>query len=106
MLVRIIYTIINNIEKGESIAQYLIENKLAACVNIIHNVKSFYMWDNKLQKDDEYIILIKTSDNIMNKTIEALKKIHTYDTPAIIEITNGKYCDPKFEKWVSEYVDH
>ncbi|MEY3220172.1 MAG: hypothetical protein RIT27_1529 [Pseudomonadota bacterium] len=76
---------------AEQIAQYLVEEKLAACVNIIPNVQSFYWWENQLVKDQEITLLIKTTQHCFNDLENVIKKYHTYQTPEIIAlpITNG-----------------
>lgn len=76
---------------AEQLAQYLVEEKLAACVNIIPNVQSFYLWENKLVKDQEVTLLIKTTAFCFDELEKAIKKLHTYQTPEIIvlPIING-----------------
>ena len=49
-----------NIEEGKKIAKLLVESKLAACVNIIHNILSIYRWKGEIEEDNEYLLLIKT----------------------------------------------
>ena len=50
-----------NIEEGKKIAESLVENKLAACVNIIKDIYSVYRWKGEIQKDNEHLLLIKTT---------------------------------------------
>lgn len=78
-------------ELAEHIAQYLVEEKLAACVNIIPNVQSFYMLDNQLVEDRETTLLIKTTSSCFNDLEKTIKSLHTYQIPEIIAlpITNG-----------------
>ena len=49
-----------NIEEGKKIAKVLVEGRLAACVNIIHNILSIYRWKGEIEEDNEYLLLIKT----------------------------------------------
>jgi len=88
-------------ELAEQIAQHLVEEKLAACVNIIPNVQSFYIWENTLVKDQETTLLIKTTRSCFNALEKAIINLHTYQIPEIIAlpITNGH--QPYFT-WLKE----
>ncbi|MEE9573292.1 MAG: divalent cation tolerance protein CutA, partial [Candidatus Neomarinimicrobiota bacterium] len=56
----IILTTVASPEEGEGIASKLVVKKLSACTNILPKMKSIYCWDNKINKDDEYLLIIKT----------------------------------------------
>lgn len=91
---------IDSKEKAERIAVLLLESKLAACVQIIDNVKSVFQWQGKLEKADECLCIVKSIQS-QYKDIEFLiKKNHTYEVPEIIcsEITEG---NPEYLKWIS-----
>ncbi len=82
----------NSIENAKLIANTLVKDKLAACVNIIPQIKSVYSWNNEITEDyDEYLMIIKTKkelfENVKNKIVE----FHPYEVPEIIsfDITNG-----------------
>lgn len=88
-------------EHAEKAANYLIDNKLAACVELFP-VTNFYIWENEKQKNSEISGVIKTSDDNFQKVKEALEEILPYGIPQIIKV------DPKanenYEKWVKESV--
>ncbi len=56
----IVLTTTPNIEEAEALARKIVESKLAACVQILPQMKSFYFWENEIQKDSENLLLIKT----------------------------------------------
>jgi len=84
--------------KGEEIATKLLEKRLAACVNIA-KVKSKYWWQRRIEDDEEDLMIIKTSENAINKLVEEVKKIHPYTVPEIIywKIEGG---NPDYLSWV------
>ena len=78
-------------EEAENIAENLVSHKLAACVNILPNMKSFYWWDDKVCKDDELLLVAKIKTSLFKDLEKAVKKLHSYDVPEIIllPIENG-----------------
>lgn len=76
---------------ANEIAHYLINAKLAACVNLIPHVKSIYRWNNEVIEDSEVLMMIKSEKSKQQVLIDALAEIHPYDTPEviIIPIENG-----------------
>ena len=78
-------------EEAENIAENLVSHKLAACVNILPNIKSFYWWDDKVCKDDELLLVAKIKTSLFKDLEKAVKKLHSYDVPEIIllPIENG-----------------
>ena len=78
-------------EEAENIAENLVSHKLAACVNILPNMKSFYWWDDKVCKDEELLLVAKIKTSFFKDLEKAVKKLHSYDVPEIIllPIENG-----------------
>jgi periplasmic divalent cation tolerance protein len=73
-------------EEAEKIAQYLVEQKLAACVQITGPIASTYRWKGTVETACEWLCLIKTRDDLYNKVETAIKKLHSYETPEIIAV--------------------
>lgn len=82
---------VGNIENAKVIAVTLAKEKLAACVNIIPKVISFYEWKNEIIEDEELTLLIKTKAKLFEKVKTRILELHTYETPEIIsfDIKNG-----------------
>ena len=89
--------------EADQIANKLVQEKLAACVNIIPNIKSIYRWKDKINTDSEFLLIIKTMKSVENKVIQYIKKHHSYDTPEIISfpITGG---DKRYLNWIYDSV--
>ena len=103
MNVRLIYMTAGSEAEAEKIGRALIESRLAACVNIIGNMRSLYMWENKLQDDREVILIAKTVKGRVAALIEKVKSIHSYDCPCIVSIP-VEDGNPAFLKWIAEEV--
>ena len=95
---------VNKLDDGKKIAKILIENKLAACVNIIQNVISIYEWKGKIEEDNEYILLIKTREEKSDLLIQKIQEIHSYETPEIIAFKIEKGSE-KYLNWIDEVVN-
>ena len=73
-------------EQAQKIAQYLVETKLAACVQITDQITSVYRWKGKVETANEWLCLIKTKAELFEKVEAAIKKMHSYETPEIIAV--------------------
>lgn len=71
---------------GELLAQNLIEARLAACVNLLPAVTSFYHWQGNIQKDAEGMLIIKTRRDRFAALCETLSQLHPYELPEIIAV--------------------
>ena len=69
----------------QKIINYLFEAKICACIQV-KKVDSYYLWDNKIQKDDEYQIIIKTKTKLYPKIEQIIYSLHNYEVPQIISI--------------------
>ena len=87
----IILTTVSAAEEGQSIANTLVEEQLAACVNIIPNISSVYRWEGQIQSESEVLLLIKTTKDLEGEVYREVQAVHSYDTPELITlpITNG-----------------
>ena len=79
-----IYSTMGNIEVAKKIAHSLVKEKLVACVNIIPKIESVYRWQEKIEEDSECVLIAKTTDKNVDKTIQRIKELHHYDLPDII----------------------
>ena len=84
-------------KEGEKIAQALLEERLAACVNIVPGLKSVFRWKGKISTEEEVLLLIKTKDRLFEKLKKRVIELHSYDVPEVIALGilagNEKYLD-------------
>lgn len=71
-------------EEGEIIANYLVEQKIVACVNIIHNMHSIFRWKGKIEEDNEFLLIMKTTKEKKSELIQTIEEMHSYETPECI----------------------
>ena len=97
-----IFITVPNIKVANKITNFLIENKLVACVNIIPKVKSIYWWENKICKSNEYLLVMKTIKNNFNEIVKEVEKIHPYNVPEIVCVDIS--ANKKYLNWIKEYA--
>ena len=88
-----------SIEEANNIGQRLVEQNLAACVNLLENMTSIYKWEDKLEESQEVVIIAKTRKILMPKLIETVNSLHSHDCPCILELPI-KGGDPEFLSWI------
>ena len=98
-----IYITTGDKAQARDIGRYLVESRLAACVNIFDNMNSMYIWQDEFQDDQEAVLIAKTSQNRLDELIEAVKVRHTYECPCIVAlpIADG---NPDFLTWIAQQV--
>ena len=88
---------------AERLSTALVRKKCVACVNVLPITASFYHWKNKLCKDSEYLLLMKTSATQVKRLERELTAIHPYECPEfiVLPILNGS---KKYLEWIAENV--
>ncbi len=81
-----VLTTCNSSETSSLIAEALISNKLAACVNIIKGVESVYQWQGKIEHDKEILLIIKTRESLFSQVEQTIQELHSYELPEIIAV--------------------
>lgn len=91
-------------EEAAVLARVLVEAKLAACVNMVSNVRSIYSWQGKIEDDRELLMIIKTQRHLFDRLAAKVREIHSYDVPEIIAlpIVEGS---PDYLRWLRESTD-
>ena len=90
-------------EEAERIAQALVTERLAACVNVVPGVASVYRWKGAVQKEDELLLVIKTRAEAVEALRARLVALHSYELPevVVIAIAGGH---PPYLDWITEGV--
>ena len=90
--------------EAQRIAKALVEEKLAACVNIVPGIESHYRWQGKIESAPEFLLLIKTISAKSSAAIARIRELHSYDLPEAIEI-NIDGGSAEYLRWIREAVD-
>ena len=82
----IVMITVPDMKTGENIARVMLEEKLAACVNIIGGVRSMFWWDGQIDKSDECMLMLKTVEEKAEQIGRRVKKLHPYKLPETISV--------------------
>jgi periplasmic divalent cation tolerance protein len=81
-----VYMTAGSKEEASTISRCLVEEKLAACVNIIDGMTSIYRWEGKLESASETVLIAKTMSGKVDALTERVKVLHSYDCPCIVTL--------------------
>lgn len=99
---QVVFITAPSLEVGQQIARHLVEQKLAACVNIVPAVRSIYFWQGELQEDEEVLLIAKTRAEVFDpQLVAAVEALHPYDVPEIIALPISQGAQP-YLSWVAE----
>ena len=88
-------------EEAAKIGRMLVEERLAACANLLGRIGSIYWWEGKLQEDEEAALIVKTTEALVHRVIERVKQAHSYSCPCVVALPiNGG--NPEFLEWIAE----
>ncbi|OHB71152.1 MAG: hypothetical protein A2W23_00960 [Planctomycetes bacterium RBG_16_43_13] len=91
-------------EEAEKIAESLILERLAACVNIVPAVSSIYFWEGRICNEQELLLIIKTTTILYTRLEKRVKDLHSYEVPEIISIPLEQ-GSAKYLKWIKDTVE-
>jgi periplasmic divalent cation tolerance protein len=91
-------------EQAENIAGVLVEERLAACVNVVAGVRSCYVWEGKVCWEDEVLLFVKTTRDAFSALEKRVRELHTYEVPEIVGVRIEAGSE-KYLRWVGESVD-
>jgi periplasmic divalent cation tolerance protein len=78
-----VYAVFANLDEAERIGRLMVEERLAACVNIIGAIRSIYRWEGALETADEVAAIFKTTEENADALIARIAALHIYDVPCI-----------------------
>ncbi len=82
----VIFITVSTNQEANAIADILVQERKAACVNIVPGLQSKFWWQGKMESADESLLIVKTKAAILDSVIDRVKQIHSYDVPEIIAL--------------------
>ncbi len=99
----IVLTTTADTDEAERLALAIVENKLAACVQILPKMSSVYFWEGKVQTELEHLLLIKTLEEKFEELKEFILKNHSYEVPEIVAL-DAERVSKSYLGWLTEYI--
>jgi periplasmic divalent cation tolerance protein len=98
-----VYAVFANAEEAERIGRTMVEERLAACVNILGSIHSIYRWQGDVETADEVAAIFKTSHARADALITRIASLHSYDVPCVATWPIDKIFAP-YADWVEDSV--
>ena len=95
-----VYITAGSPEEARTIGRALVEDRLAACVNIMDGMTSIYRWNGALEEGCETVLIAKTRNELFNELAARVKAMHSYSVPCIVEIPLGR-IDAGYLGWLT-----
>ena len=94
-----VFITINDRSKAKIIAETLLEKRLAGCVQISEYITSLYRWEGRIMEDQEWLLIIKTSNDLYSELEREVKQIHPYEVPEILALPVS-HGNEAYLKWL------
>lgn len=97
----VVFTTMNSEKEAKKLAYLLVEEKLAACVNLVPKIKSFYEWDGEVHNETEHLLIIKAPRSKVDRLRSFIDKVHPYEVPEFVAL-NVEESLPDYMQWVKD----
>lgn len=91
----------SNAEEAEKIARALVEEQIAACVNLVPGVRSIYRWEGKIEDAQEILLVIKSRKHLVDQMLFRLRQLHSYTVPELVVLEVGE-GNPDYLAWLAD----
>ena len=90
-------------EEAHKVAEALLKNRDAACVNIVPRISSLFWWQDRLDSAQESLLIVKSKASLLSEIVRLVKEVHSYDVPEVIAlpIIGG---NPDYLEWIGKEV--
>lgn len=98
------YVMVSGLKEAEGLARSLVEDKLAACVNVLPGIKSFYWWKGNMESADECLLMGKTTVGYIDEIKSSVVALHSYEVPEIVFVALSDGYNPYLD-WIDDSLD-
>lgn len=99
-----VFVTVESRDEARTIAQALVRERLAACVNVLPEIRSFYWWDGAVQDDPELLLIVKTRADRFADLERRVRELHSYEVPEVIALPIRQGSEPYLD-WVAAETD-
>lgn len=96
----LVYVTASNTDEAKKIAEELLNERLAACVNIYDNMTALYWWEGKLEGSSEAALVAKTRKNLLPELKTKVRNVHSYSCPCIVAMDIAD-ADKDYADWIA-----
>ena len=100
---RIVFTTTGSREEAGKIAAELVQRSLAACVNVLGPVASTYRWQGKVERAEEFLLVVKTTAAAVERVRTAIQELHSYELPEVVVLPIEAGSEAYLE-WIAKCV--
>jgi periplasmic divalent cation tolerance protein len=98
-----LYAIFADAAEAERIGRIVVEERLAACINMLAPVRSIYRWQGAVETAEEIAAILKTTSDAADRLIARIADLHSYDVPCIV-IWPIDQIAPPYASWVEDSI--
>jgi periplasmic divalent cation tolerance protein len=91
---RIVFVMAGGEDEAAKIARSLVDERIAACVNIVGPVRSLYRWRGEIEDEKEYLLIIKSRAQLFPKLERRVKELHSYEVPEVVAVAMSRVSKP------------
>ena len=84
MSTAMVYVTAGSRAEAATIGRTIVEERLAACANVVPEIASYYWWEGVVREDSEASLILKTREELVEKVISRVKELHSYDCPCVV----------------------
>jgi periplasmic divalent cation tolerance protein len=101
---RLVLVTCSDASEAERLARTLVEERLAACVNIVPSIRSIYRWNGKVEDAQETLLVIKTSPEYVNRLHSRVSELHSYEVPEFVSLDPSMVSE-KYLSWARNALE-
>lgn len=94
-----VYITASGKDEAMKIGGELVSLRLAACANVFDNISSFYWWEDKVQQDQEVVLIVKTKEKLLLELEKTVKELHSYSCPCVVAIPIV-HASREYAEWI------
>jgi len=98
---RLVYMTAGSLDEAKSLGAMLVDERLAACANIIPGMISVYRWQGEVRNDEEVVLIAKTRADLAEPLVARVREVHSYDCPCVL-VLPVETGNPAFLAWIAE----